>query len=125
MHESGDWAVSVFAKRIIRLTGSANKFASCGNNGFPERLQGVIRVEETHVVRGNGCGQQSATIGKNVTFFQGQFQHPFELLKSADAMSRLPAPVIPVGIGDIRIEAFAEERGSWILSDSGDGATRL
>jgi len=109
MDQSGDRAVSVFAQRVIGLTRHAYEFASGGDNGFSQCLQRVMGIQQAHVIGGHSGGQERSAHGQTIAFFDRQIQHAFELFESADAMSGLPAPVVPVIVCGVREKAGSEQ----------------
>ena len=80
MNESGDRAVTVFTERVVCLTRHSDEFSSGGDNGFAEGLQGIFRIQQTHVIRCHRSGQERAATGEAVAFFDGQIENSFELL---------------------------------------------
>jgi hypothetical protein len=115
MDEARNGAVSIFAERVISLARHAYEFPCGGYDSFAECLQRVVRIQETHVIGGDSSWEQSSSHGQAVAFFDRQIQHAFELFEGADAMSGLPAPVIPVIICGVREKAGSEKCRSLVF----------
>jgi hypothetical protein len=108
--------MTIFAQRIIGFACGANEFTRCWDDSFSQRLERVVRVKQTHVIRRHSGRQQCSTVGQHVSFFEGKVKHLLELFERLDAMARLPSPIVPIGVGRIRKETLTELNGQGILN---------
>jgi hypothetical protein len=107
--------VAVLAERVVGFAGQPHELAGRRHDGPAQRLAGVHRVQQTHVVGGDSERQQHAAGRDRGALVVGQLQHAVEVGQLSEPVARLPAPVVPVGIRHGRVEAAPEFAGERVV----------
>ena len=111
VHETWHSRVAVLAERIVGLAGRLEIFGADGNMGSSQRLERVVAAHQARIVRRDAERQRSLMAHHGIALVIGQHEQPLELCERADALARLPAPVVPLGGFDLRIEPLAKGAG--------------
>ena len=108
MHEPRHGTVTVFTERVVRFARGPQKLVLGRNDRAAERLLRIVRIEQAHVIRGDADGQHRAPFDQPLALVLGEDQHLFELRLRPDTIARLPAPIVPVFVGNGRKESPPE-----------------
>ena len=108
MHDAGNGAVQLFRQRIIRFVVTAKAFIDGGNNGTAQGMTGVFAIQETGVIGRNGNWQRSGMTQHGMALVLGKPDDPAQGLEVTDPIADLPLPVMPMFVGDVRIETPSE-----------------
>jgi len=95
VYDARDGAVMIFGKRIVFFAGRSNAFVQSRDNGTPQGVGGVIRIEEAGVVGCNGQRQRSRVAGQRAEFALRETKDPRKALHVTDAVTQLPSPIVP------------------------------
>ena len=106
MDQSGHGRVGILAARVAHFPRRGVRFGDLGNDLQPHRTMFVRRINQVEEIRRDGqCefGVRQFRAGKFLRRERGQ--ESLQLLRRCDAVFELPAPVIPIGVGNIVPEA--------------------
>ena len=102
MHQTGHGRMGILAAGIAHLPRCGLGFLHAGNHLAADGAIFIGRVNQIEEIRGDT--QRQLVVGEGGP---GEFlgrergQEPLQLLNGGDAMLELPAPVIPVGVGNV------------------------
>ena len=102
MHEPRHRHVGIFAAWIGHFAGGYDTFAGQGDDLPSDRAIRVVRLDEVEVVRGDSESQLVRGEEETFAFRRGETDEFFGLRERGDAVTELPAPVIPFGVGRFR-----------------------
>ena len=108
MHEAGHGRMRILAARVAHLPRRGVGFLDVRNDLQADRAMFVRRINQVEKIRRDG--QRELVVGQ---FCAGEFlrrergHQSLQLLRRGDAVFELPAPVVPVGIGNVVPEAAA------------------
>jgi hypothetical protein len=100
--------MAVLAERVVGLARRLQIFAADRHVSAAQRLQRVVARHQARIIRGDAERQRSLMADHRVALVRRQLEDALELGKRPDARACLPAPVIPLGELDLRVEALAE-----------------
>ena len=108
VHETRCSGMAVLAERIVGLARRLQIFGADRDMRAPQRLERILAAHQARVIRRDAERQRSLVAHHRVTLVIGQHEETLELGERADAFASLPAPVVPLGRLDLRIEPLAE-----------------
>jgi hypothetical protein len=97
MHESGRRAVAVLAERVFLLASAAVEFGQRGDRRPAQTLPRVTGIDQAHVIGRHADRQWALMTSDRGALVVRHRDHPVELLETADAVTVLPAPIVPFG----------------------------
>ena len=113
MHEARHGGIVIFAKRVVGFARKAKILAGDRNVRAPQRLVRVGLAQQARIVGRDADRQRSLVAGHQFVFIATETDDPGERPQVADAIAKLPAPVVPVGGGGVRVETAAECTGTF------------
>ena len=113
--------MTVLAARVRHFAGGDDRFAGERDDLAADRAVGVVRLNEIEVVRGDAEGEFVGGEEEAFAFGRGEAEVLFGLREGADALTQLPAPVVPFGFG--RIGPVTGSVGAEVAQ--GGGANRF
>ena len=110
MHEAGHRGVAVLGERVLHHRREGLLLAPERDDLAADRVVGVVGVDQADEVRRDvdpelvRCAQAGALL-------VGEVEDRLDLLEVVDAVAELPAPVVPLLVGDIGPERRAAADG--------------
>ena len=108
MDDSGNRTVLILVERIVRLADAAEVLVHRRHDRPAQRLPRIPRIEETRVVGGNRQRQRARLAAHRMALILRQTDHPPQSLHIADAVAKLPVPILPFFEGGVREETLPE-----------------
>ena len=110
MDETGHRRVAVLGERVLHHRGERLLLAAGRDDLAADRVGGVVRVDQADEVR-RDVDAELVRRREPLTLVVGQVQDRLDLLEVVDPMAELPAPVVPLLVGDVRPERGAPADG--------------
>jgi hypothetical protein len=108
MHEAGHGRMRIFAARVAHFPRRGVRFLDARNDLPADGAMLIRRVNQVEKIRRDGQRELVVRQFRAGEFLRRERGHqPLQLLRRGDAVFELPAPVVPVGIGNIVPEAAA------------------
>src|SRR3990172_5284687 len=99
--EAGHRGVTVLGERVLHHPREGLRLAPEGDDLAAERVVGVLRVDQAQEVR-RDVHAELVRRREALALLVGQLQDPLDFLEVVDPVRELPAPVVPLLIGDVR-----------------------
>ncbi len=106
--QAGHRAVVVLAQRVVGLAAGEEELVAGRHHGPAERVARILGVEQAGVVRGDGHRQGAPTAGQGRPLLFGKLEDVLQVGSALEAVTQLPAPVVPLGVGGLGEEVPAE-----------------
>jgi hypothetical protein len=75
-------------------------------------MPGVFIIQEARIIRRDGYRKRSDMSQHGMALVFGKPENAIKGLDIADPVAELPLPVVPLFVGDVRIETLSEGLGS-------------
>ena len=100
MDEPRDRGVAVLRERVLHHRGEGMRLAAARDDLAADRVVRVLRVDQADEV---GRDVDPELLGRRepLALVVGQVEDPLDLLEIVDPVAELPAPVVPLGVGDV------------------------
>ncbi len=92
--------MGVFCQGITHLAGKICDFVGSGDDLFTDRVQWIVRIDQGGEIGGDVYPEQTG-LAERLFFAFGQREDLFKILNGIQAMTELPAPVIPFLVRNI------------------------
>ena len=105
MHESRHGRMRIFAARVAHFPRRGVRFLDARHHLLADRAKLVRRVNEVEKIRRDG--ERELVVGEfcaRMFLRRERGQKLLQLLDRGDAVLHLPAPVVPVGVGNVMPE---------------------
>ncbi len=100
MDEARDRRVAVLGERVLHHRGERLLLTAERDDLAPDRVVGVLRVDQADEV-GRDVDPELVRGAEAVALLVGQLQDLLDLLEVVDPVAELPAPVVPLLVGDV------------------------
>ena len=108
VHHALDRALVILPEGIVGLAGALAEFINRRDHRAADGLLGIQRIDEAHVVRGHGEGQQAAAEFQRLLLVDREADHLAQEIQRLDAVTQLPLPVAPLLVGGVGKEGASE-----------------
>ena len=100
MDEARDRGVAVLGERVLHHPGEGAVLARGRDDLQADRVVGVLRVDQAHEV-GRDIDPELVGHREALALLIGQLEDLLDLLEVVDPVAELPAPVVPLLVGDV------------------------
>ncbi len=104
--------VQVLAERVAQLALVPGGFRAHGDGLHAHRAEGVRRVDQREVVRGDAQPEDAARVEAAALLVLAERHESLQVLERAHRMAQLPAPVAPLRVARLGEEALPARRGA-------------
>ena len=105
---AGNRTVLIFVERIIRLAAAPEVLVNRRYDRPAQRLPRIPRIEKACIVGGNRQRERIRLTAHRMSLIFRQMDHPPQRLHIADAVAKLPVPILPFLEGCVREETLPE-----------------
>ena len=122
VHEAGNRGVAILAERVFHHGGERLLLGTDRDHLSTNRVVRILRIDEAHEVR-RDVDAELPLCREPVALVVGQLEDLADLLEGVDAVGELPAPVVPLLVGNVRPLRGAP--AAQQLAVGADGACRV